>query len=361
MSPDHAAEILFRILPPPDAPIDQPGGGDWAAAELALGTALPPDFKDLVTRYGSGSIDSFLILLNPRSSRPAVRFGPAGESFLGGLREIRESLPDEVPFPIHPEPGGLLPWGTTDNGDIGYWVTSPQDDPGRWSIAVGEARGPGWFTHPGPLSRFLAGVLDRSIRVALFPDAWPSEHPRFHPFTLSPQRERLLRLLPPPAEPSEPPTNPERSQLEERLGLALPSDYWWFLETFGSGVIGGDLAVFSPSAGSTQWHIEAQHRRIDEFLRSVNQWRPGEVPFPIHPEHGGLLAWGGTESGVMGFWLTTHDDPDLWPVVLRDANRSEWFTHRGSLAWFLADLMDGSIDISFLPGEAARRRFDPLR
>ena len=141
----------------------------------------------------------------------------------------------------------------------------------------------------------------------------------------------------------------------------MPSDYWWFLETYGTGSIGGDLVVFTPSSELERWNAAAQQQRIGDHLRLVHEHRPGSIPFPIHPEPGGLLAWGGTHAGVKCLWLTSGDDPDLWPIVIRDADRSEWFTHRGPIAWFLADIMDGAEHISFLPGEAARRRFEPAR
>jgi hypothetical protein len=352
---------LARVLPPPAVAVDQPGEEDWAAAELAVGLTLPPDFKRFVTRYGSGSIDDFLVVFNPAAARQAMRFGPATEAYLAGLREIRGFAPDEVPFPIHPEPGGLLPWGTTDNGDVGYFVTSPADDPAQWSIAVGEVRGPEWFTHPGPVTSFLADVLDRSIQVSVFPTGFPSERPAFHPFALPPQQERLVRLLPPPAEPVEAPRADQRSRLEAEIGRRLPSDYWWFLDTYGTGSIGGDLVVFTPSSDLERWNSTVQQQRIGDHIRLVHQHRPGSIPFPIHPEPGGLLAWGGTDSGVKCLWLTSDDDPDLWPIVIRDKDRSEWFTHGGPMAWFLSDLMDGAEHISFLPGEAARRRFEPAR
>jgi hypothetical protein len=238
-------------------------------------------------------------------------------------------------------------------------VTSPSDEPAQWSIAVSEARGPGWFTHPGPLTNGLADILERRVGVSVFPTDFPSEHPVFHPLALPPQLERLVRLLPPPTQPEHVPAR-EISRLEAEIGRSLPSDYRWFLETYGSGSIGGDLAVFTPSSVVEARRFTPQQERIGDWLRLVKERRPGEVPFPIWPEPGGLLAWGGTDSGVMCLWLTSNDDADQWPIVLRDAHRSEWFTHRGPMSWFLGDLFDGSVEVSFLTGGDARRRFEPL-
>jgi HEAT repeat protein len=153
MTTDGAGEFeaLVRLMPPPNEPRD-PGDADrWPQIELRLGRRLPSDYKAFVATYGSGRIGEFLNVANPFSDNPHMRDLP--DEMLKAYREIRTF--EHIPFPIHPEPGGLIPWGDTDNGDVLFWVADPPDDPDRWSIAVGEVRGPGWFRHPGPFVRFL--------------------------------------------------------------------------------------------------------------------------------------------------------------------------------------------------------------
>jgi HEAT repeat protein len=144
-------EALVRLMPPPTQPRD-PGEPDrWPQIELRLGRRLPPDYKAFIATYGSGRVGEFLNVANPFSDNPHVRDLP--DAMLKAYRDIRKF--EHIPFPIHPEPGGLIPWGDTDNGDVLFWVADPPDDPDRWSIAVSEVRGPGWFRHPGPFVRFL--------------------------------------------------------------------------------------------------------------------------------------------------------------------------------------------------------------
>jgi hypothetical protein len=188
MDQERDLEALSEILPPPETPVEPPGSDDWVAAEMALDVTLPPDFKAFVTRYGSGVIDDFLIVFNPAAKQASMPLVPATAFYLDLIRKVRGFAPDYVNVPIHPEPGGVLPWGTTGNGDVGYWVTSPYDDPALWSIAVFEGRGPEWFTHPGPLTKFLTDTLDRSIRVSVFPGDFLSEQPVFHALALPPER-----------------------------------------------------------------------------------------------------------------------------------------------------------------------------
>jgi hypothetical protein len=352
MNQEADLEALVRILDLPDRVADRPGADDWLAAEGAVGRPLPPDFKAFLHRYGSGRIDGFLHVLNPVASREPVRLVPAMERLLGGLRALRSDAPEEVPYSLHPESGGLLPWAVSDNGDVFFWSTEATD-PAAWSIVVSAAGGPGWATHPGPMVRFLAELLTRAYRVPFLPSTWPSARPSFEPSVLPLQWERLRRLLPPPDRPVAVAGLDDRDRIEASLEVRLPADYWWFQASYGAGTLGGDLRVFAPA------ELAERHGRFADVLALVGERRPGEVPFPVRPGPGGLLAWGGTDAGVMGFWLTAGPDPDVWPIVARDATRSEWFTHRGPLAWFLADLMDGAVTVSFLPGGVAGRQFEP--
>jgi hypothetical protein len=103
---------------------------------------------------------------------------------LAVTRDLRAGGIVEIPYPSYPEPGGLLPWGVTANGDWGYWITEPSGDPDAWPIAISVDRGPEWFRHPGPLTRFLVEVLEGSVRVPFFPDDFPSDDPAFIPAPL---------------------------------------------------------------------------------------------------------------------------------------------------------------------------------
>lgn len=51
-------------------------------------------------------------------------------------------------------------------------------------------------------------------------------------------------------------------------------------------------------------------------------------PYPLYPQHGGLLAWGLTQDADYLFWRTDDGDPDGWPVVvwLRQAEGARHWT-----------------------------------
>lgn len=51
------------VVAPPRRPLAAPV--DWATLEANIGTALPDDYKWIIERYGPGSFDEFLHVLEP--------------------------------------------------------------------------------------------------------------------------------------------------------------------------------------------------------------------------------------------------------------------------------------------------------
>ena len=199
-------EALVRLMPPPSEPRHPGDPDEWPQIELRLGRRLPSDYKAFVATYGSGRIGDFLNIANPFSDNPHVRDLP--DAMLKIYRGIRKF--EHIPFPIHPEPGGLIPWGDTDNGDVLFWVADPPDDPDRWAIAVSEVRGPGWFRHPGPLVQFLR---DWTSGAAVIPFMGDPPAATFEPSTPWAEVEARMEAdratwqnLPPTQTPTQPPT-----------------------------------------------------------------------------------------------------------------------------------------------------------
>jgi hypothetical protein len=147
---------------------------DWAAIERELGTALPSDYRALAEAYPTLVIDDFLAvgLPAPGSEAQFVRgFWEAAE-ILRDLWEVDESQG----YAPHPEPGGLLCWGTSPSGDQFYWkVDSP--DPDAWPVTV-FGHNDDWSEHAGGVVKFLADVFARRIHVPGLPAAFPGAAPQ---------------------------------------------------------------------------------------------------------------------------------------------------------------------------------------
>ncbi|MFF8612005.1 SMI1/KNR4 family protein [Streptomyces sp. NPDC015350] len=129
---------------------------DWAAVESRLGTVLPGDYKELVERFGHGEFDDYLGLLIPD--------GPPGSLDLIEFNEFWARAAAECgggpwkPYGLHPAPGGLLQWASTEQQSSFYWLTE-DSDPDRWPILVtGDDYGE-WDRFDGSTAEFVHRLL----------------------------------------------------------------------------------------------------------------------------------------------------------------------------------------------------------
>ncbi|MFF5125740.1 SMI1/KNR4 family protein [Streptomyces syringium] len=120
---------LVRRVPPPARPTG--GQGDWAAVEASLGTRLPSDFKALVATYGRGEFCDVIGLCTPFGEDNPVRLTA---ELLEDYGSSREMFPERYPYPLFPEPGGLIAWGLTDVGHHLCWLTVGEPD--SWPVVV---------------------------------------------------------------------------------------------------------------------------------------------------------------------------------------------------------------------------------
>ena len=160
---------LTKILPPPKKPAKLVASS-FADVEVKWGVALPADYKAFLETYGPGKLASFLFLKDPRDAA----FDDFFRDVVGAMREA-----GDVPGPLFPEPGGLLPIGTTDNGDtIAFRTTGAPDG---WSVVIAEGRGPETSEYTGTLTAFLVAVLRGQHECPVFPEDFPRKPLQFEP------------------------------------------------------------------------------------------------------------------------------------------------------------------------------------
>jgi len=167
---------LLQILRFPTSPSDRPNASEWQSVEEKLGMQLPEDYKEFITHYGTGAIDGFLWVLNPFSRNKYLNFFDQGQVKIDALRGLCQ---EAIPYPLHPDPNGMLPWGVTDNADVLFWCCN--GPPSHWWIVVNEDRGPRWREYKLSTSDFLARLTTRRLVVDIFPEDFPSESPEFIP------------------------------------------------------------------------------------------------------------------------------------------------------------------------------------
>ncbi|WP_416903546.1 SMI1/KNR4 family protein [Micromonospora echinospora] len=166
-NPDSFRQV---VEPPSSVPV----AVDWAEVESRLGNALPSDYKWLVKNYGPGSFGGFFYLFCPGFSRDGLDLEYQHMRTTWALEYLKEAG--------HALPRGpheLISFGRSENGDVAYWVTSRSGNPDRWTVALGEPRGPLWEEFDGGTVEWLEAVLSRRTRMRIFPKDFPRRAVRF--------------------------------------------------------------------------------------------------------------------------------------------------------------------------------------
>jgi hypothetical protein len=145
-----------------------------------LGLRLPADYKQFVARFPQGQFQTFLTVVQPeKDERPPTLV----DKMMGLLRGMRMWLPAAPEFtdPLHPDSGGLLPWGYVGFDWVLAWLTLDQD-PDRW---------PTLLVTPqlDEQHRFRGSMTDCLLDITVHGDALPAlryvteecQPPRFDP------------------------------------------------------------------------------------------------------------------------------------------------------------------------------------
>jgi hypothetical protein len=173
-------KALIEVMPPPKRPVETGSAEQWTNVEESLGTALSTDYREYNNTFGTGCIGAFLWPYNPFSSNENLNLLTRGKLILEAMSVIKERFGDtEVPYPLFPEPGGLLPWGSTDNGDSLFWLTT--GNPDEWPVVVNESRGPSFEEFEESMTGFLARLINEEISSEIIPSYFLDKEALFVP------------------------------------------------------------------------------------------------------------------------------------------------------------------------------------
>ena len=154
----------------------------WNSIEEHLRVELPDDYKKFIHLFGTGSINTFLFILNPFSSNQYVNLLRRGQTEREAFLTSKAHFPKHYVDNVFPEPGGLLPFGVTDNGEVLYWRTVGRSK--DWTVTVYESRGPKHFSYEGGMEAFLSCVLTGSIICTVLPRGFIKPTPKFDPIKM---------------------------------------------------------------------------------------------------------------------------------------------------------------------------------
>lgn len=173
-----AIDYLIAALTPPLSALETPPPGAWASFERRLGTSLPRDYKEFIENYGSGRIGEFITIFNPFSVNDNVNLEKQIETQRSVLLELK-TYGEAIRYEPFPAPSGVLPFGSSDNGDILYWKTV--GNPDQWTVAISEGRAPEWEEFDSSMTRFITDTLLRIAASRIFPKDFPRAHSGFKP------------------------------------------------------------------------------------------------------------------------------------------------------------------------------------
>ena len=157
---------LVAMMPPPAT---RPTAEPWHLAPGEVGFRFPDDYRDFTDLYGSGLINDKLLIWTPSLKWGTVREGDAREGFtalaagppsgLGDyVAELHEDEPDENPYPMYPDEGGLLAWGNTYSANHFFWLTG-EPDPNTGPVIAWNRSGD-WHRFKGGFGDFLTDGSD---------------------------------------------------------------------------------------------------------------------------------------------------------------------------------------------------------
>lgn len=157
--------------------------------------------------------------------------------------------------------------------------------------------------------------------------------------------DKLKLLMPPPAEPVYPGSPQEWRAFQNKIGLRFPEDYFILVNAYGSGrFLAGEFKVANPFDPDDEDFANLELIR----LRETKKEAPGEVPYPLFPESGGLYPFGIDGNGNTFLWLT-NGVTDKWAIAcFNSEDYSEVVDH--TLIDFLVLLATNELEIN-------RRRF----
>jgi hypothetical protein len=161
--------------------------------------------------------------------------------------------------------------------------------------------------------------------------------------------DEITQILPIPQNPSEPGDSAFWTNIEEQCKTALPDDYKWFINTYGSGQIGGFVCIYNPFSANQYINLLSQMKVILDIEKELKrECDDSECPFALFPEADGLLPFAGTDNGDIFFWKTS-GNPNHWTVVLADLRSRIFEEYRDVFSVMLKKLAREELNSKIIP------------
>ncbi|MER5214350.1 SMI1/KNR4 family protein [Streptomyces sp. NPDC002838] len=128
------------------------------------------------------------------------------------------------------------------------------------------------------------------------------------------------------------------SELEEIWGTRFPADYVAFMKVYGAGELSEAIGILLPVPRPDAYSDGSGLRNETANARGTWEMCGGRAALDVDPDS--ILAWGVTSGADIYCWLTTGDNPDLWPVLVCGRHTNPLFqVHPFGMAEFLRRLL----------------------
>lgn len=306
---------------------------DWDVIERSLGQLrLPSDYKASVEVFPKGKFSELISVIRPgdMNKSPSEYLGYYSTQ-LEDMRNWREKGHGEFPYPIFPEPEGLLPWGVGPRGELCFWLTN-STNPEDWPVVTADVDFVSWKIFEGTMCQFLVNLVSgrvgnpfgsKLIRATTAPaftafnESAPAKSAVLPPKTTSAPRwgsrspeNEFVELAHALGAENMQTRSSNWLAVELKTGLPLPDDYKAFIDMFGTGTF-CDIRIVGPDPCDDFDMFNLMRLQHD---RATASNRAGRLAF--HPDPEGLVAWGETTDGWTCHWRLTAPDPNKWGVAM---------------------------------------------
>ncbi len=152
--------------------------------------------------------------------------------------------------------------------------------------------------------------------------------------------ETLRRLMPPTAESD---ASVDWAGLSRSWGKDLPSDYRTFIEEYGAGTIENYLVIYDPERKGAPPKGATGGMRVGT-ADAKDAWAREHKSPDLAGTAPELIAWGSDASADILCWDVSSDDPDRWPVLVRNRDDDLWRRYDCGMAEFLARTLRADFD-----------------
>jgi len=154
--------------------------------------------------------------------------------------------------------------------------------------------------------------------------------------------DKINKILAIPKIIYKPGTKEEWSNVENKIGISLPSDYKQFINTYGTGKIDNFIWILTPFVKDENLNLlERSKFLIDNYLKTAKKF-PQYYKHKVYPEDEGLFPWGYTINGDILYWITKRKSND-WNIVVYESRSSENYEYEGTMTHFLYRLLTREI------------------